>query len=257
MNMNENVVVYKKIEKVDNKIINEKEMETKEFVINALDYEGAILNDQRNFCDYYFSLIKYNHPFSFSFAPINDYNSRIIKIFLFFFSFTSVFILNAFFFDEKTIHQIYEDKGKYNFFYQIPQILYSTIIARIICFMLKKLMSTQNNIIELKQDKEKNDSNTKHNKLVKRIKIKLISFFVICFILLLFYWYYITCFCGIYVNTQKHLITNSIIGFAISLIYPFGLFLIPGIFRIPALRAGKVNRKYMYDFSCFIEKLFV
>jgi surface protein len=251
--MSENVIIYKKIEKADNIIINEKLMETKEYVINALDYEDAILMDKRNFCDYYFSLIKYNHLFSFSFAPINDYNSRIIKIFLFFFSFTSVFTIDAFFFDEKTIHQIYEDKGKYNFFYQIPQILYSTIIARIICFMLKKLMSSQNNIIELKKDKEKKDLNIKYNKTVKRIKIKFISFFAISFILLVFYWYFIICFCGIYVNIQKHLIKNSIIGFAISLIYPFGLFLIPGIFRIPALRAGKVNRKYMYDFSCFIE----
>ena len=123
--------------------------------------------------------------------------------------------------------------------------------------MVKKLMSSQNNIIELKQDKEKKDLNMKYNKLVKRIKIKHISFFIISFLFLVFYWYYTTCFCGIYINTQKHLIINSIIGFVISLIYPFGLFLIPGIFRISSLKARKANRKYMYDFSCFIENYLI
>ena len=79
-----------------------------------------------------FFLNKNNHPLTFSFAPFNDYNSFIIKIFLFFFSFSSDLAINALFFNDDTMHKIYEDKGKYNFLYQTPQILYSIMISKII-----------------------------------------------------------------------------------------------------------------------------
>ena len=61
--------------------------------------------------------------------------------------------------------------------------------------------------------------------------------------------FYITCFCGIYENTQLHLIKDSIISFGLSLIYPFGLNLIPGICRIPSLRAQKKDQEYLYKIS--------
>ena len=67
--------------------------------------------------------------------------------------------------------------------------------------------------------------------------------------------YYIICFCGVYINTQIHLIKDTIISFGLSLIYPFGIYLIPGIFRIPALKAKKRDKIHMYKFSQFIQNL--
>ena len=69
---------------------------------------------------------------------------------------------------------------------------------------------------------------------------------------LVFFWYYISCFCGIYVNTQIHLIKDSFISFAIGLLYPLIMYLIPGIFRILALRAEKKDRKCIYKLFNFI-----
>ena len=70
---------------------------------------------------------------------------------------------------------------------------------------------------------------------------------------LVFFWYYITCFCGIYINTQIHLIKDSFLSFSIGLLYPFILYLIPSVFRIVALRMEKPKGKYIYKFSSFIE----
>ena len=106
-------------------------LELKDFEMNSLDYEEALKLDRRNFFEYYISLVKYNHPIMFSFSPYNDYNSRIIKMFIFFFSFCLDFTVNALFFSDDTMIKIYEDKGKFNFLYHIPQILYSTIIANL------------------------------------------------------------------------------------------------------------------------------
>ena len=93
----------------------------------------------------------------------------------------------------------------------------------------------------------------KHKKLLRILNIKFILYFVLTFIVLIFFWYYITCFCGIYVNTQIHLIKDSLISQITSLILPFGLYLIPGIFRIKALKDEKNSSKCLYKFSLFLE----
>ena len=229
-------------------------LEQKDFELNGLDYEEALKLDHRDYLQYYFSLIKNNHPIMFSFAPYNDYNSRIIKMFLFFFGFSSDLTINALFFDDDSMHKIYEDKGKFNFLYQIPQILYSTLISRFIDALIKNLALSQDNIVELKQKKEKKDLGKKYyKKIIRTLKIKFISFFIICFIILVFFWYYIICFCGIYVNTQMHLISDSVISLITAQFIPFGMFLIPGIFRIPSLRVEKPTREFLYKLSSFLE----
>ena len=66
-------------------------------------------------------------------------------------------------------------------------------------------------------------------------------------------------FCAIYVNTQIHLIKDTLISFGISLLYPFVIYLLPGIFRILAL-SNKENEsdkkeagKYIYNSSKFLQ----
>ena len=60
-------------------------------------------------------------------------------------------------------------------------------------------------------------------------------------------------FCAIYKNTQVYLIKDTAISFGLSLLYPFGIYLLPGIFRIPALSNKKNNRKYLYNFSKILQ----
>ena len=230
---------------------NEKTLELKDFEINSLDYEEAKVLDKRNFFEYYISSLKHNHPLSFSFAPFMDYNSKTIKIFLFFFSLSLDFTINALFFTDDTMHKIYEDKGKFNFLYQIPQILYSTIISKLIDSLIKTSALSQDDIIELKQ--EKKSFIVKYMKIKRKLKIKFILFFIIDFIILLFFWYYITCFCGIYVNTQNHLFKDSFLSFTTGLLYPFLIFLISGLFRNSALMVEMPKGKFLYQLSSFIE----
>ena len=151
------------------------------------------------------------------------------------------------------MHKIYQDRGKFNFLYQIPQILYSTLISRFIDSLIKNFALTQDNIVELKQEKELSDLENKHKKLLQILKIKFILYFAFTFITLMFFWYYVTCFCGIYINTQIHLFKDTVISLVTSLILPFGLYLIPGIFRIPALKIEKNGNKCLYKFSLVLE----
>ena len=93
----------------------------------------------------------------------------------------------------------------------------------------------------------------KYNSETKIIKYKFICFFIIIYILLLIFWYYVGCFCAIYKNTQIHLLIDTLISFATSLSYPLGLYLVPGIFRIPSLRDGANKREYLYNFRKIIQ----
>jgi len=178
-------------------------------------------------------------------------------MFLFFFYFTSDFTINALFFSDSTMHRIYEDKGSFNFIYQIPQIIYSTFLSIIISSIIKYLSLIGNNIIDLKKDKRKKskDFDDKIKNIYKKIKIKFVLFFVVTLCILIFFWFYITCFCGIYKNTQIHLIKDSVISFVLSLVYPFGTFLLPGIFRKLALNADKKDKKILYKFSQLLENI--
>ena len=207
---------------------------------------------KRNFIQYYFDLLKINHLFMFSFIIRNDYNIRIIKMFLFFFSFNINLTVNALFFNDDTMHQIYIDEGTYNFVYQIPQIIYSSVISTIISALIKFLSLSQSKIVEIKQRKIKRDLDTKYKQLISTLKIKFRIFFVITFIIILFTWYYLSCFCGIYINTQSHLIKDTVISFITSMIYPFGIYLLPGIFRIYSLRNKK---SYVYKFSKLLQMI--
>ena len=193
----------------------------------------------------------------FSIGIYNDYNSRIIKIFLFFFSFSSDLTINALFFNDDTMHKIYQDKGKFDLLYQIPQILYSALISRFIDTLIKNLALSQDNIIELKQENGQSNFDFKYIRILNIIRYKIILFFVIVFVILSFFLYYITFFCGVYVNTQIHLIKDTIISLITSLIYPFGIYLIPDIFRILALRMEKSSGKCLYKFSSFLENYLV
>ena len=221
--------------------------------LNNLKYDLALKFDQRKYCEYYISLLKTKHILIFSFFYVKDYNVRIIKIDLFFISFVIYYTVNALFFNDNTMHKIYEDQGTYNIVYQLPQIAYSSLISTALDIFLKLLALSERNILEFKKDKEKTNLNKREKILNSKLSIKFILFFIISTIFLLLFWYYLSMFGAIYRNTQLHLIKDTLISFGLSLFYPLGIYLIPGIFRIPSLSNTKNNRRYLYSLSLLFQ----
>ena len=223
--------------------------------LNNLDYELALRYDKRNYCQYYFSLLKAKHAIIFAFCNNTDYNLKIIKIDLFLFNLTLFYFVNTIFFDDKTMHKIYEDKGSFDIIGQIPQIIYSSLISMVFSIILEFLALTGEVIIELKKIKLSKNFNKKIKSLGNKIKIKFVLYFIISTIFLLCFWYYLSMFCAIYVNTQIHLIKDTILSFLLSLIEPFGIYLIPGLVRIPSL--SKPNCKLLYKFSIILQVILI
>ena len=217
--------------------------------INQLKFKEAINIDKRTYLQYYISLIKTKHILILSFYTKNDNNSRIIKITIFFFSFALLYAINSLFFQDSTMHKIYEDYGVFNFIYQLPKIIYSTIISAIINLIVKKLSLTENTLSEIKKSKNL----IKINDIMKCLKIKFVLFFVLVFLILDLFWYYLSCFCAVYKDSQIHLLKDTLISFGCSLIYPFGLNLLPGIFRVPALKKRNSCGYILYNISKIIQ----
>ena len=125
-----------------------------DYEFNNISYKDALNKDKRTYMQYYCSLLRLKHLLIFTFYTYTDYNSKIIKISLFLFTFSLYYTINALFFTDSTIHEIYEDKGIFIFINQIPKILYSTIISSVIIFIVKFLSLSEKDIIKVKKMKK-------------------------------------------------------------------------------------------------------
>jgi len=221
--------------------------------MNSLNYDKALKLDKRTFIQYYISLLRTNHLLLFTFFHPNDYNSFIIKLLLFFFTFSLLYTINSLFYQDKSFHKIYEDKGKFDFVYEFPKIIYSTMLSAIISLIIKYLALNEKILIEIKNSEINNlkMSSKKVIEVIKCLKIKFGSFFILSSLFLIMFWYYMSCFCAVFKNTQFHVLKDTLISFGLSLLYPFAINLIPGLFRIPSLRNNK--RKKLYFLSRIIQ----
>ena len=217
-----------------------------------LEYNTAIKFDKRTYFQYYFSLLKKKQLILFAFYPNNDYNLIALKISLFLLSFSLYFTINGFFFSDDTMHKIYEDESSFNILNQISIIIYSSLISSVLNMILKQLSLSENNILSIGQANDYKNGVKKSKIILKCLKIKFLFFFLLSLPILLFCWYFISCFCAVYANTQMILISDSFISFGMSMLYPFCLNLLPGFFRIPSLRAKNKNKICMYKISNII-----
>ena len=212
--------------------------------LNSLDYNNAKKYDKRKYFQYYMSLIKTKHLLFFTFLLNNDYNLRLVKLGLFLISISLYFTINAFFFEDDNIHKIYEDYGIFNFIYELPKIIYSSLITILCNIIIKRLALSEQNLLNIKKMKNRIIRNKECLYLYKCLRTKINIFFIVGIFFLIFFWYFISSFCAVYKNTQIIFLKNCTLSFCLSMIYPFVFNLIPGLFRIPSLKYE--NKNYLY-----------
>ena len=154
-----------------------------------------------------------------------------------------------YFFSDKIMHKIFIGKGAFIFITQLPKIFYSSISSGIINSLLRYLGLSERNIIYLKNTPNKKKKEVRMT-IIKRLKIKFNIFYLLGFLLLVSFCYYVSVFCAVYINKQIILIKDTAASFALSLTYPFILYLLPGCFRIPALK--NKNRFFIFKLSKFL-----
>jgi hypothetical protein len=227
----------------------------KDFELNELEYNEAVIKDKRGFFKYYWQLVRREHLFIFIFFVYDDFNIFSVKISLFIFSLALDFGLNVFFFFDESMNKIYLDYGKYSFLAQVPQILYSSLLSQAIDILIRYLCLTEKDMYQIKVYSEKKNKEFYKKEIFKTfsyIKFKLICYFILSFFMMVFFWYLICAFCAVYKNTQIILLEDILYSFILNLIYPFGIYLLPAVLRIISLRDKKKRLKLIYFFSNII-----
>ena len=261
-NSNNNIIIYKQIglyeENPSKKYVMNKEKinYTQKIYsneeINDLNYNESLLIDNRNFILMYYHFLQYSQLLIFTFITKTDFNLRSIKISLFLFSFIIYLTFNTLFFTDETMSHIYNKGGTFDFIYNLPKTIFSSLCCGIINFLLKFLSLSQNDIKMLNKIKNEKEKFFKLSKLMKCWKTKIIIFYLLIFILMGLFHVYVITFCMVYSNTQKHLIKSTLISFCLSMIYPFGICFFTALFRILSL---KYKNKILFNFSKIL-KLF-
>ena len=203
-----------------------------DYELNHLEYKNAKSIDKRSFCRIYCSILSREEILIFIFCSYHDYNLLNLKLARFVFILYTNMAMNVLFFTEDCIQKIYLNNGKYEIKKQIPQIMYSFIATFVIEIFVCYLTLTDKDIYKVK--KVLYNKNVKDDEILniyKTIKIRLYIYFVISILFIIFYWYFVSSFCSIFVKVQLIIVINHIISKTIFLIYPFFLYFPCAIFR--------------------------
>ena len=212
-----------------------------DYELNHLEYEEALEKDKRSFCKIYWSIIKRDELFIFTFLSWNDYNLFYVKIERFFFIILNIMAMNAFLFPDKSIHLYFLNGVKFDFTQHILQIVLSIIITHVIEILLCYLSLTDRSIYQIKGLAKHEENKEKIFEIMNKMKIKLLIFFFSIFLVSIFYWYFISAFCAVYKNTQKIFIIVCVISLLIFLIDPFIVYALVTLVRFLSIK--RINNK--------------
>ena len=253
INNNENMIkfgsdeFYKSLLKIP-------EEKRKEFLendeLNYLEYQYALLFDKRSFCEVYISVLKKQNILILCLSYCSkDYNLWILKFSFLMFQLAIFITVSAFFFTDNALNNIYENKNKFDIPFMVRQLALTFLICQGLNIIFKLLMITDNLILRMKYEKDSSDEG------IYSIKCKLILYFILCLIIILFGWYYIGCFCAIYRHTQIILMKCAGYSLCISFVYQIFLSLLSPAFRKCAINSQTKDKKCLYEFSKILSYL--
>jgi hypothetical protein len=221
-----------------------------DYELNHMEYKEALKEDKRSFWQIYWSILKRDQLILFGFASWNDYNLYYVKIVRFLFTILTLMAMNGFLYADKSIHYLYLNGVKYNFGKQILQIVLSIIITHVMEILLCFLSLTDRHIYEIKGLPKREATAEKIFEILRKMRIKLIIFYIMVVLISLFYWYFISAFCAVYHNTQGLYILDCVLSFIFFSIDPFIIYALVTLLRVLSFKKlGNKKIKSLYTIS--------
>lgn len=144
-----------------------------------------------NFIFFYSTFLKTVHPILKSFFIENAHKTKVIQIWMFYFSISVLFTLNALFFSDKYFSEPYKTEEGINYFFNIPKMIYSSILSYELK-VLFNLLSCISSVISLLSKKYQRAL------IINRLKIRLILFNILKIMFIIFFWYCCCFDCSFY-----------------------------------------------------------
>ena len=206
--------------------------------LNELPLKKAIKHDKRSFCKYYWDILQFSHIILNVFLRYNDYNLFVVKLGLLFMTFPINLTFNIFFYTNKTIELNYiKSMDDISMVWDsISKTVYSSILSSTLLIILKLLALTHKSVKALRKIKDVGFAKKKSVCVLRCIKIRIVTYFILSFGFLIIFGFYNLCFCAIFENTQKEVVKSTLSSWLISLSYPFIICFFTSTFRILAFR---------------------
>ena len=200
--------------------------------LDELEFDELIDKENRAFMRMFLDRLKVSQMIVDLFCNKNWIVPKSIKLIFFIVMIDLYLVVNALFYNEAYITNLYYLDKEENFFTFVPRslnrIIYTSVASSVLDFIISLLFPTENKIKKILIRKKKNITEMKNKVFVsmKNIINNYWIFIIISYILTIFSWYYISCFNNVYPYLKIEWIKSSIFIFIImQIISIFGCFL--------------------------------
>ena len=210
-----------------------------EQILNIYNFQEALKYDKRSFFTIYYIFLIAKQVIMHTIFYKSPIEPLPIRLSLLKFMLGCDLALNAIFYTDDKVSEKYDSAKSiiaFAFTNNFIVILLSTLIGYVMFIFLGNLNNSTNEIRNLfREEEEKIKNNKKYTvslqrkkeiicevkRIMKKYKIKVIIFYIIEFICMIFFWYYVTIFCNIYKKTQLSWLIDCIITIIFRIIIDF------------------------------------
>ena len=182
-----------------------------------MDYDDSIKRDERTFCQYFRYKLYINQIILNTFVIKEPLRPRTIKILLFILDIDLYLFINALFFNEDYISEVFHSTKKEKFFTFIPRsysrFFYTTLVGVIVNYIIDFFFIEEKRIKGIFKREKDNLLSLKNeiSKITTIITKRYIFFIILSFLITTFTLYYIFCFHSVYPHMRNEWIKSSII----------------------------------------------
>ena len=202
-----------KEEDLNIKIDIEKYLETD---FEDMDYDDAVKKDKRKFSTYLYDKLKTSQIILNTFYNDEPLRPKSIKILLFILDIDLYFLVNGLFFNEEYISEIYHLEEEETFFSFIPRawnrFLYATLVGGTVNYVIDCFFIEEKKIKGIFKREKDNSLFLKYEtiKIIRDLNKRYNYFIILSFIVIIFTWYYVSCFNYVYKYSRSEWIKSTI-----------------------------------------------
>jgi hypothetical protein len=185
--------------------------------VDDMDYDDAIVKDNRKFCVFFYETLKEKQIIASTFFASDPLKTRSIKIILFILNVILYFVVNGLFYNEDYVSEVYNLEEEEKFFSFLPRsinrFIYTTVVSLIVSFVADCFFIEEKKIkgIFLREKDDRIILKTEIVRFIKELESRYFSLILIVFIILIISLYYLLCFNYVYPHMQEEWVKSSII----------------------------------------------
>ena len=220
--------------------------------LDETDFDDVLTKDKRTFCQFFREKFKNNQIFINSFCVQEIMRPRALKLLLIIMTIELYFIINALFYNEEYLSEVFNSTEEETFFSFVPrrfnQFVYTSVVNKIISYLIGFFFIEEDKLkrIFMKNKDDKIKFNYELSVLLKDIKNRFIGLIIMTILLSIIFFVYISCFNIVYPNIRTEWIKSSLFIIIVMQILNFLLTFFESILRIIALKYNHIKIYKLY-----------